>query len=174
MKLVGAFAIPGVIVVIIVYALFKRINVFDCFMQGAKGGVQTALGILPSLIGLVMAVSMLRESGALQTIIEMLSPVATFLGIPKEIIPLAVLNPISGGGSLTMYENILKTIGPDTYIGRVASVMMGSTETTFYAITVYYGSVGIKKTRQTIPAAVCADIMSYIASSHVVKIFFGQ
>ena len=174
MKVVGAFAIPGVIFVIIVYALFKRVNVFDSFMQGAKGGVQTAIGILPSLIGLVMAVSMLRESGALEIIIKILSPAAKFLGIPEDIIPLAVLNPISGGGSLTMYENILKTIGPDTYVGRVASVMMGSTETTFYAITVYYGSVGIKKTRQTRPAAVCADIMSYIASSHIVKFFFGR
>ena len=87
--------------------------------------------------------------------------------------PLALLNPISGGGALSLYENILKTSGPDSYVGRVASVMMGSTETTFYAVAVYYGSVGIRKTRQTVPAAICADITSYIASSWIVKIFFG-
>lgn len=172
MKYLGAFAIPGVIVIIIVFALVKKVNVFDVFIQGAKDGAKTALSILPSLVGLVMAVSMMKESGALDIIIKLLAPVADFFHIPKEIMPLTVLNPISGGGSLSMYENILKTLGPDSYVGRVASVMMGSTETTFYAITVYYGSVGIKKTRQTVPAAICADLTSYISSAFIVRLFF--
>ncbi|MBQ7653814.1 MAG: spore maturation protein [Clostridia bacterium] len=173
MKTLGAFAIPVVMVIIIVYALVKKVSVFDVFLDGAKGGAKTALEILPSLVGLVVAVSMLRESGALELLVKVLSPVAAFFGIDKNIMPLALLNPISGGGSLSMYESLLKTAGPDSYVGRVASVMMGSTETTFYAVTVYYGSVGIRKTRQTIPAAACADITSYIASSWIVKLFFG-
>lgn len=174
MKLIGEFAIPTVVVLIILFGLFKGINVFDVFMQGAKSGIKTAFGILPSLVGLVMAVSMLRESGALDIIVWLMSPLAKLTGIPEEVMPLITLNPISGGGALTMYENLLKTMGPDSFAGRVASVMMGSTETTFYAITVYYGSVGIKKTRHTIPAAVCADLTSYIASSWIVRMFFGR
>ena len=174
MKNIGAYAIPSVIAIIVIYGLAKKVKVFDVFMEGAKDGLKTVLGILPSLVGLVMAVSMLRESGALEIIVKVLSPVANFFGIPEDIMPLAVLNPISGGGSLSMYESLLKTVGPDSYTGRVASVMMGSTETTFYAITVYYGSVGIKKSRQTIPAALCADVTSYIASSWIVILFFGK
>lgn len=174
MRVIGAFAIPSVMLVIIVFALFKKVSVFDTFLKGAKGGAKTAFNILPSLIGLVVAVSMLRESGALDILVKALSPVASFFGIDKSIMPLALLNPISGGGSLSMYENLLKTAGPDSYIGRVASVMMGSTETTFYAVTLYYSSVGIRKTRQTVPAAVCADITSYIASSWIVRLFFGS
>lgn len=173
MKTLGSFAMPAVMTVIIVFALCKKISVFDVFMKGAKNGAVTAFEILPSLVGLVVAVNMFRESGALELLVKALSPVASFFGIDKIIMPLALLNPISGGGSLSMYEGLLKTAGPDSYVGRVASVMMGSTETTFYAVTVYYGSVGIRKTRQTIPAAVCADITSYIASSWVVKLFFG-
>ena len=165
MKNIGAYAIPSVIAIIVIYGLAKKVKVFDVFMEGAKDGLKTVLGILPS---------MLRESGALEIIVKVLSPVANFFGIPEDIMPLAVLNPISGGGSLSMYESLLKTVGPDSYTGRVASVMMGSTETTFYAITVYYGSVGIKKSRQTIPAALCADVTSYIASSWIVRLFFGK
>lgn len=173
MRTLGAFALPCAIAMILIYAAVKKVSVFDVFVKGAKNGAVTAFEILPSLVGLVVAVSMLRESGALELLVRILSPVASFFGIDKNIMPLALLNPVSGGGSLSLYENILKTAGPDSYVGRVASVMMGSTETTFYAVTVYYGSVGVRKTRQTIPAAVCADITSYIASSWIVKLFFG-
>ncbi|MBQ7579972.1 MAG: spore maturation protein [Clostridia bacterium] len=173
MRTAGAYAIPAVMVMIVVFAVFKKVSVFEAFTKGAKSGAVTAFEILPSLVGLVVAVSMLKESGALELLVKALSPVATFFGIEKSVIPLALLNPISGGGSLSMYESLLKSVGPDSYAGRVASVMMGSTETTFYAVTVYYGSVGIRRTRQTIPAAVCADITSYIVSSHIVKLFFG-
>ncbi len=108
---------------------------------------------------------MLRHSGALNVITEILKPIAVFTGIPVDVLPLAVLSPISGSGSLTMFEQILKEFGPDSMQGRVASIIMGSTETTFYAVTVYFGSVGIKKSGCTVPAALLADMTSFIVSS---------
>ncbi|NLA76789.1 MAG: spore maturation protein [Clostridiales bacterium] len=150
---------------IVAFGLIKRVNVFDCFVEGAKNGITTVISILPPLVGLVLGVDMLRCSGALEVICKALSPIGRLTGIPKEVLPLAVLSPVSGSGSLSMFESILKTYGADSFIGRTASVMAGSTETTFYAVTVYYGAVGIKKTRHTVPAAMCADLTSFIMSA---------
>lgn len=174
MKILGAFVLPFVIAFIAFFALSKGVKIFECFTEGAKEGLVTVKNILPSVVGLVVAVGMLKSSGALDTIVNFLTPVSKITGIPEEIMPLAVLNPISGGGALSMYEMILKDYGPDSYLGRVASVMMGATETTFYAVTVYYGSVGIKKTRHTILAALAADVTSFIASAWTVRMFFGS
>jgi spore maturation protein B len=156
---------------IILHGAFKGINVFDEFIKGAKSGFNTILDITPSLIALLLCVNMLRASGGLDVICSLVSPVTTLLGIPKEITPLAILSPVSGSGALGMYENILKNFGPDSYIGRCASVIMGSTETTFYAITLYYGSCNIKNTRHTLPSAICADLVSFVFSSFAVKLF---
>ena len=114
---------------------------------------------------------MLKNSGGLDIITDFLSPLASFLKIPKEVTPLMILSPISGSGSLSIFESILKDYGPDSFIGRTASVMMGSTETTFYATTLYYGSCNIKKTRHTLPCAICADITSFIFSARAVSLF---
>lgn len=174
MKILGAAVLPFVIIVITGFGIFKGVKIFDCFIDGAKGGFVTVKNILPSIVGLVVAVGMLKASGGLEIIVKLLTPIAKLTGIPDEIMPLAVLNPISGGGALSMYEIILKDYGPDSYLGRVASVMMGATETTFYAIAVYYGAVGIKKTRHTIFAALTADVISFIASCWAVRLFFGS
>lgn len=174
MKILGAAVLPLVITVIVVFGLVKGVKIFDCFIEGAKDGLKTVKSILPSIVGLVVAVSMLKASGGLDIIVKLLSPISGVTGIPEEIMPLAVLNPISGGGALSMYELILKDYGPDSYLGRVASVMMGATETTFYAIAVYYGSVGIKKTRHTVMAGLIADFTSFIASAWTVRLFFGS
>ena len=115
---------------------------------------------------------MLKASGGLDVLLSLLSPIGDFLGIPRDIIPLTILSPISGSGSLGVYESILKDFGPDSFIGRCASVMMGSTETTFYTLALYYGSIGVKKTRHTVPSALCADFTSFILSPRFVKIFF--
>lgn len=165
------FILPVLVVLIILHGAFKGINVFDEFVKGAKTGFSTVLNIIPSLIALLLCVNMLRASGGLDIICSLISPITTFLGIPKEIAPLAFLSPVSGSGALGMYENILKSFGPDSYIGRCASVIMGSTETTFYAITLYYGSINIKKTRHTLPSALCADFTSFILSPRFVKLF---
>ena len=168
------FFLPAIIVIIICYGFYKGIDIFSEFTQGAKEGFRTVLNITPSLIALLLGVNMLRESGALETLASFLSPVAKLLGIPADIIPLAILSPISGSGSLGMYENILKVHGPDSFVGQCASVIMGSTETTFYAITLYYGSVGIKKSRHTLPSALCADFTSFILSPRFVKLFLKK
>ena len=165
------FILPTLVVLIILHGALKGINVFDEFIKGAKSGFTTILDITPSLIALLLCVNMLRASGGLDVICSLLSPITEFVGIPKEITPLAFLSPISGSGALGMYENILKEFGSDSYIGRCASVIMGSTETTFYAITLYYGSINIKKTRHTLPSALCADFTSFILSPRFVKLF---
>ena len=174
MKLLGAAVLPFVITAIVIFGVVKGVKIFDCFIEGAKEGLTTVKNILPSIVGLVVAVSMLKASGGLDIIVKFLSPLSGLTGIPEEIMPLAVLNPISGGGALSMYELILKEYGPDSYLGRVASVMMGATETTFYAIAVYFGSVGIKKTRHTVFAGLIADFTSFIASAWTVRLFFGS
>lgn len=174
MKTLGAVVLPFVLTVIVLWGIVKDVKIFDCFIEGARDGLKTVKNILPSIVGLVVAVSMLKASGGLDIIVKFLSPISGITGIPEEIMPLAVLNPISGGGALSMYEMILKDYGPDSYLGRVASVMMGATETTFYAIAVYYGSVGIKKTRHTLMAGLIADFTSFIASAWTVRLFFGS
>ena len=160
MESFSVYIIPVVICIIIVFGLFKRVPLFDTFIAGAKEGFQSSISILPSLVGLIMAVTMLSASGALELFTNWIAPVADFLGFPAQVLPLALLRPISGSGSTAVL------------IGRVASVMMGSTETTFYAIAVYFGSVGIKKTRHAIPAALMADTTGYIMSVLAVNLFF--
>ena len=165
MEKITSFIQPVIVALIVIFGLFKGVKVFDCFLNGAKKGLHSAVNLLPALMALVMGVTMLRQSGALSVITKMLEPVAHITGIPVDVLPLAVLSPISGSGSLTMYEQILKNLGPDSFEGRVASIIMGSTETTFYAVTVYYGSVGIKKSGCTVPAALLADITSFVVSA---------
>ena len=138
MEKITSAILPAVTALIVIFGMARGIKVFDCFLTGAADGLKSAVKLLPALTGLVLGVSMLRQSGALDVIIKMLEPVAEFTKIPAEVLPLTVLSPISGSGSLTMYEQILKNFGPDSYAGKVASIIMGSTETTFYVLAVYY------------------------------------
>ncbi len=172
MKLFSDAIIPSVVILIIACGLYKRIDIFNAFLTGAKNGFKIIYNITPSLIALILAINMLRASGGLEILSSVLSPITSLLGIPKELTPLTILSPISGSGSLGMYESILKEVGPDTFLGRCASVMMGSTETTFYTMTIYYGSIGIKKSRHTLPSALCADLTSFIISPIMVHLFF--
>lgn len=171
---ISNFIIPVIVVIMILHGIFKGVNVFNEFTTGAKEGLKILLNILPSLVALIFSIELIKASGALDTLCSLLSPVTSFLGIPKEVAPLTILSPISGSGSLGMFESILKNHGPDSFIGRCASVIMGSTETTFYTMTVYYGSVGIKKSRHTLPSALCADFTSFILSPKFVKLFLHQ
>lgn len=174
MNSLSDYLLPAIVVIIVLYGAFKGIDIFNEFIEGAKSGFKTVLNITPSLIALLLAVNMLKASGGLDTLCSLISPVANILGIPSEVIPLAILSPVSGSGAVGMYESLLKDFGPDSFIGRCASVMMGSTETTFYAITLYYGSVGIKKTRHTLPSALCADFTSFMLSPRFVSLFLGK
>ena len=163
------YILPVIVILTLSYSLIKGVDIFSIFIKGATQGLKTAINILPPLIFLILGVNMLKVSGALDLICFYFSPIADFLGIPEEVVPLTILSPISGSGSITMFERILKDSGPDSFPGRCASIIAGSTETTFYAITLYYGSVGIKKTRHTLPCALCADFTSFILSSKVAR-----
>ena len=166
------FVLPVLVAFIVGFGAIKGVKVFECFVDGAKKGIKTAVGILPPLIALIVAVDMLRCSGALEIICDFMSPVAELTGIPKEVLPLTILSPVSGSGAVSMYESILAQYGADSQIGRIASILMGSTETTLYAVTLYYGSVGIKKTRYTLPCAVAADFTSFVLSARLVTAGF--
>ena len=170
----GAWAVPLVIAAIVLFGFLRRVPVFDTFVAGAKDGLRTTVSILPTLVGLIMAVSMLSASGALDLFSSLLAPAAKFLGLPPQVMPLALIKPFSGSGSTAVLTQIYRDCGPDSFAGRVASVMAGSTETTFYAVAVYYGAVGIKKTRHTIPAALIGDLTACIFSALTVHFFFPR
>lgn len=172
MSFFGSLVMPMMVCGIILYGLFKGVNVFDCFMDGSRNGIKTAIDILPAMLALVLSVSMLKSSGALNVIVAALRPVSDALGIPAEIAPLTLLCPISGSGALSMYESILSEYGVDNAIERTASIMMCSTETTFYAVAVYYGAVNIKKIRYTLPAALTADLTSFVMSAFLVRLIY--
>ncbi len=164
--------VPLLVVFFIVYGAFKRVRIFDVFLKGAKEGLRTVYIIAPTLIGLITAVTMLRESGTTEMIAGWLSPIADKLGFPEEIVPVALLRPISGGGSTALLLGIFEDFGPDSFVGRIVSVMAGATETTFYAIAVYFGSVGIKKARHTLVAGLSADFTAVVFSVLTVRLFY--
>lgn len=163
---------PIVIFIIIILGLAKKVPIFDTFLKGAKEGMYSTASILPALVGLVTAVSMLKASGALDIFTSFVEPLVNFFGIPSEVVPLMFLRPVSGSGSIAIIDNIFANYGTDSFISRVASVMMGSTETTFYAIAIYFGAVGIKNTRHAVPSALAADAISYIVATLSVKLLF--
>lgn len=169
----GSYILPIMVVGIVAFGLYKKVKVFDCFMAGAKKGLYTVYELMPSITGLVVAVSMLKESGAMDIVSGLLRPITSIFGVPPEITPMALLSPVSGGGSLSLFESVLKTYGPDSFIGQVASVVMGSTDTTLYAVTVYYAAVNIKNTRHTLVAGLTADFMSLVLSAFFVKLTVG-
>jgi len=168
------WVVPSIVAVILAAGLVRRVPVFDVFMEGAREGLATLLRILPSLIALMTAVGVFRASGALDLLCRALKPAAGLMGLPPEVMPLAILRPFSGSGGMAVFRDILARWGPDSRIGRVASVMMGSTETTFYTIAVYYGAVSVRSTRHTLPAALGADLAGFVFSSLAVFWFFGR
>ena len=157
---------------VIVFSLAKRVEVYPAFISGAEDGLKTAAKIIPQLVGLLVAVKAFNASGAMDFVVSALSPVASVFGFPNEVLPFALLRPVSGSGSLAMATDIFKRFGPDSYAGRVASVMMGSTETTFYVASVYFGAVGVKNVRHTLFCALLADLFSMILSSVVCALMF--
>lgn len=165
-------ALPIMLIAFIIAGLARRINVFDAFLKGAMKGIISLYRVAPSILALVFAVKLLRGSGLTDMVADFLEPVTSVIKIPSEIMPLALLRPISGSGSTALLADIFETSGPDSVVGLMASVLCCSSETTFYTIAVYYGACGIKKTRHTVIAAVCADIASVIFSVLFVNILF--
>jgi spore maturation protein B len=163
-------AIPVLIVVILVLGAYKKVPVFDTFLEGAKEGLSTTLRILPVLVGIMLGIEVLKASGAMDMLVRLLQPIAALFGIPKEILPMALLRPISGSASLGLLSQQLEEYGADSYIGKTLSVMMGSTETIFYTITVYFGAIGVKKTRFTLWVALLSGLTGMISSVIICRI----
>ena len=170
---VSIYAVPSMIFMIISYGLYKKVNIYSAFIEGAKEGVNTVVNIITPMVAIFMAVNMFKVSGALSFIVKFLSPVTNFLKIPTEIIPFSLMRPVSGSGSLAMATDLYKTYGTDSFIGRCVSVIMGSSETTFYAITVYFGAIGIKNTRYTLKCALLSDAFALFLSIFVCRCFFN-
>ena len=166
------FLIPVLFSFLAVSCLILRKDGYSALCRGAKDGLQVTLRILPPLIGLLSSIYMLRASGALDAITHLLAPLFSLVGLPPETAPLVLIRPISGSGALAVGSDLIRTYGPDSHIGRVTAVMMGSTETTFYTIAVYFGAAGIHRTRYTLPAALTADIAGFLFSALAVRIFF--
>lgn len=164
---------PLVIFIIIFNGIKEKKSVFDIFLKGAKDGIEITLKIFPTLIGLFFAIGLLRSSGIIDFITNLIFPVLKFIEFPTEIVPLALLRPISGSASMAVATDIIRESGVDSYLGLVASVIMGSTETTLYTIAVYSSSVKIKNTRGIILAALAADITGIVVSIVICKIFFA-
>ena len=166
------YIVPLILAVTAIAALRKRENAYDVLTDGAREGFRMLRTIGPSLVVLLSAVGMLRESGALEALSRLLSPALEFLGIPAETVLLLLVRPISGSAALAIGAELIAAHGPDSLIGRTVAVMLGSTETTFYTISVYFGSWGITKTRYAVPAALIADFVGFLAASWTVRLFF--
>lgn len=166
------YILPAVFISIIGYGFYKKINIFDAFLTGAKQGAMSCLNILPALVGLITAVSMMRASGLLDFISEIFAPFLNKLNFPADVLPLALLKSVSGSGALAMIKDIFQNSGVDSPSGKLASVMLGSSETTFYALAVYFGATKVKKTRYTAFAAVVADVAGIIVSIILCNMFF--
>ena len=157
-------AIPVIISIIIVKGLIEKIKVYDTFVDGAKEGMEIVVKLFPTLLGIFMAIALLRSSGVLDFIANLISPITNALGIPGEIMPLALLRPISGGASTAVAIDIMSKYGVDSEIGLIASTIMGATETTFYTIAIYTGCVGIKKTKYVLLAALIGDVVGMLTA----------
>ena len=172
MSSVFSLAVPAIISVVSVYALGRKVDVFDALKAGALDGLHIVYKILPALVALLTGVYMLRASGALDAFSALCRPLFDLVGIPPETASMIFIRPVSGSGALAVGSELIREYGPNSVVGRTAAVMLGSTETTFYVIAVYFGAAGIRKTRYAIPAALCADITGFFMAAVTVRLFF--
>jgi spore maturation protein B len=161
---ISLWAIPVLLVVIPLVGLLRKVKVYDVFIEGAKEGFDVAVKIIPFLVGILVAIGMFRASGAMDLLMAAIRPLVTSTGFPAELVPLAILRSLTGSGSLAFTTDLIKTYGPDSVIGRMAATLYGSSETTFYVLAVYFGAVGVRRTRHAVPAALIGDIVAAIAA----------
>lgn len=173
-SLISLWMIPSLIGFILLYGTFKKVLTYESFVEGGKEGIQIAFSIIPYLVGMLVSISIFRASGALEFFMSFLKPVLDFIGVPSEVAPLAIIRPISGNAALGMTSDLIATYGPDSFIGRLASVIQGSTDTTLYVLTVYFGAVGIKKMGDALKVGLLADLIGFIAAIVVVTLMFGK
>ncbi len=168
------FAIPLFILFILGYGFYKKVPVYEAFIEGAKEGFTTVIRILPYLVAMLVAIGVFRTSGAMELLFRLLSPVTNLMGIPADLLPLAFMRPLSGSASIGILAEMLKANGADSFIGRTASTMMGSTETTFYTASIYLGSVGLRDTRYVLIAGLLSDLVGFISSIIICTLVFGR
>ncbi|HEX7150987.1 MAG TPA: spore maturation protein [Thermoanaerobaculia bacterium] len=161
---ISLWAMPVLLVAIPLAGIIRKVKVFDVFVEGAKEGFDVAVRIIPFLVGILVAIGMFRGSGAMDMLTAAIRPALNAVGFPAELFPLAVLRTLSGSGSLGVTTDLIKTHGPDSLLGRMAATMYGSSETTFYVIAVYFGAIGVRKTRHAVPAALIGDIVAAIVT----------
>ncbi len=170
---VSTWAIPVMLAGIPALALARRVKVYPAFVEGAKQGFEIAVRIIPPLVAILVALGMLRASGAMDALTRALAPVLDPLGVPASVVPMILVRPLSGGGALGVVGDVLRAEGPDSYAGRLVSVMAGSTETTFYVLAVYMGAAGVSRYRHALPAALLADLAGFAAAVVAVRLLFA-
>jgi spore maturation protein B len=169
---ISIWLIPFLICLVLVYGTYKRVPTYESFVEGGKEGFSIAVSIIPYLVGMLVAISVFRASGAMELIVNLFKPVLHMFGVPSEIVPLALMRPISGTGALGLTSDLIATYGPDSFIGRLASTMQGSTDTTFYVLTVYFGAVGIRKMGDALKVGLLADLVGLVSAIVIVSSVF--
>ena len=172
MSLISSSFIPINILFIVSYGVFKKVKVYEVFVEGAKDGLKICKNIFPYLLCMLLAIKVFRESGILEYIINFIEPFTNVLGVPKEVITQIFIKPLSGSGALGIFTDNIKNFGPDSFLGVLSSVLMGSTETIFYTIALYFGAVKIKKIRHTLWTAILSEIIGVILAINITKIIF--
>jgi spore maturation protein B len=170
---VSQAAVPLVLAAIPVVGFARKVKVYEEFIEGAKGGFEMAIRIIPYLVAILVAIGMFRASGALDLLAGALEPFTRLIGMPAEILPAALMRPLSGSGTLGLVTELINTHGADSFIGRLASTIYGSTETTFYVLAVYFGSVGIRRSRHAVAAGLLADFAGLLAAVWICRVMFG-
>lgn len=171
--MISIWLIPTIILIVLVTATIKKVPSYEVFVEGSKEGIQIAISLLPFLLGMMVSIAIFQASGAMGAVLKIFDPLTSLIGIPEEILPLAFIRPISGTAALSMTTELIRTFGPDSFIGNLASVMQGSTDTTLYIITVYFGAVGIKRMGDALKVGLLADLVGIIASIVIVIILFA-
>jgi len=171
-SLISVIAIPLMFLLFLGWGIIKRVKVYEVFVEGAKDGFNVAIRIIPYLVAMLAAIGIFRASGAMELLTTVLAPVTALIGMPPETLPMALMRPLSGSGSLGIMTELMKVHGPDSLIGILASTMYGSSETTFYVLAVYFGAVGIKNTRHAVPVGIIADAAGMLAAVWIVTLLF--
>ena len=169
---ISVWILPAILLIILIVAVIKKVPVYEAFIEGAKDGVQVSINIVPYLVAIIVAVSMFRASGAIELISTILAPLLTKIHLPADVIPLTIVRSLSGSASLGVFADIAHSHPVDSYTTRLAAIMLGSSETTFYVLAVYFGSVGIKKYRYALVTGLLADFIGIVAAITVANIFF--
>lgn len=172
-QVLSVLAIPALVLFVVVYGSVRKVKIYEAFVEGAKEGFNVGVRIIPYLVAMLVAIGIFRAGGAMDIFAVVLSPLTSLIGMPVETIPMALMRPLSGSGALGVVSETISTHGADSLIGRMVSVMMGSGETTFYVLAVYFGSVSVYRTRHAVPAGIVADIASILASVWLVNMIFG-